>query len=355
MSINSIKANVAQNDKIKRIMNRKILLGVGAIIVAVAFIAITSFIPFIITGEKLRSEKFWTDEMIIVAITIFAMMSALFIGQASNAQNPGSEIAKAKKEFVESVKTIVNVNFFAQWVKKVLQPRDIQFIKERELRRIGIDDYTILQLTDAEIKALSENAQKYNGRYYSQISVDQMEFILELKDGVKKIHLVEPNYYLTVSTIDVDKTISEKSGREQLKKTVKLVFSVASKLLITLIPAMIFAALARDLTATKDVAQALATFFSRMMALISSAFMGYLVGCQTNDIDADYIKLRVDVHKQYLQDNGFAPKTEQELAKEQFVERVKQENAEYGKSLGFNSEEDNKPNNPIVLVEENKQ
>lgn len=339
-----------ENENFRKLMNRKIILGVSAILMAIAFIAITSFVPFIITREKLASEKFWTDEMIIIAITIFALVSVMFVGQASNAQNKDSELAKSKVEFKNSVVKILNINGFAQWVKKVLQPSDIQCVKERELRKLGIDDYTILYLEDAEIRALIGKPQKFEWhhgkesetRYYNQITEEQAEYIISLKLGVKKIKLVEPGYYLTVSSIDVDKTDSEKSGRESYKKTVKLIISIASKVLITLIPAMILAALARDLTQEGvDAAEAWATFFSRMFALLSSSFMGYMVGCQMNDIDADYIRLRVHVHERYLQDKDFKPLTQQEEARQEFIERVKKDNEDYTKQLGLD-------NNPIV-------
>lgn len=352
---------LTENENIKKIANRKVILGSVAMLFACIFIGITSFIPFVITGEKLRSEKFWTDELIIIAITIFSIVAVMYIGQASNAQNPQSQIAKAKVSFKESLDKITNVNAFSQWIKKVLQPEDIQFVKERELRRIGIDDYTILYLEDSQVRELAKNAQKFEyhykditeTRYYSQITQEQADYVLKLKDGVKKIHLVEPGYYLSVSSIEVSKTDSEKSGRESVKKTAKLVFSLASKILLVLIPAMIFAALARDLTAgDADTAQAFATFFSRIWALISSAFMGYIVGCQMNDIDADYIQLRIRVHTRYIQDDKFKPLTQQEMAKAEFVERVAKENKQYTESLKLKDRDEIKINLPIEIKKE---
>ena len=347
-----------ENESIKRIANRKILLGSAAILIACVFIGITSFVPFVITGEKLSSEKFWTDELIIIAIIIFSIVAVMYIGQASNAQNPQSQIAKAKVEFRESLLQITNINAFSQWIKKVLQPEDLQAIKERELRRIGIDDYTVLYLDDNQIKAMAKGAQKFEyhykniseTRYYSKISQKQADYILSLKDGVKKIHMVEPGYYLTVSSIEVSKTDSEKSGRESIKKTAKLAFSLVSKIILVLIPAVIFAALARDLSAgDTDMAQAFSTFFSRVWALISSSFMGYIIGCQMNDIDADYIQLRVRVHKRYIQDKDFKPLTQQEMARKDFIERVKKDNEEYTKSLNLKDQEEMKINLPIEI------
>lgn len=340
---------LTQNETFKRLTNRKILLGSLMILFAAIFIGITSFIPFIITKEKLGTAKFWTDELIIVAITILAMVSAMFVGQASNAQDARSEIAKAKVAFKGSVEGI-KITPFCQWVKKVLQPNDIQAIKERELRKIGIDDYTVLKLEDSQIIELSNNAQKYGDRYYSKISKEQAEAILDLKDGVKKIHLVEPDYYLTVSSIESDKTTSEKSGREQFVKTMKLVFSISSKIILALVPAIIFAALARDLSQKNvDTAEAWATFFARMFALVSSSFFGYIVGCQMNDIDADYINLKVNTHKKFKEDTNFVPMSQQEVAKQEFVERVKKENEEYSKSIGFG---ETKAENAVIIRKE---
>jgi hypothetical protein len=342
---------ITQNETFKRVFNKKIILGVLTILMAAVFIGITSFVPFLIKPENIGTAEFWTNELIIVAITILALFSALFVGQASNAQNPQSQLARAKVRFVASRDNISNRNAFCQWIKKVLQPRDIQAIKERELRILGIDDYTILKLEDGQIKSLAENPQKFNDRYYSQLDKRVVEAVLALKEGVKRIKLVEPGYYLTVSSIDSDKTISEKSGREQKVKTIKLIVSVLSKIILTLIPAMIMAMFVKEVVegaADGQAAEAAAKFTSRMFALVSSAFYGYFVGCQTNDIDADYINLKSDVHKDFEEDKDFVAVDQQELAKQEFIERVKKENQEYSKSLGFN--ENPEPEGPIAIM-----
>lgn len=320
--------NLTQNETIKKVFNRKILLGVFTILIAAIFIAITSFVPFIIQPENIGTAKFWTDELIIIAITILSLFSAMFVGQASNAQNSKSQIASAKVRFIESIKKIDNRSAFSQWIKKVLQPKDIESIKERELRNLGIDDYTILKLEDAQIKSLAENPQKFNGRYYGKIDKKKVKSILAIKEGVKKVYLVEPGYYLTVSSLDSDKTTSEKSGREQKVKTIRLVVSVISKIILTLIPAMIFAMFVKETVEGAEegmLAEAAARFASRMFALVNSAFFGYMVGCQMNDIDADYINLKSDVHAEFAEDKDFVALDQQELAKQEYIERVKKE------------------------------
>lgn len=312
-------------EKIKKYVNKKLLLGVTSLFICVLTIAVSSFVPFIIDPTQWQTTKFLTNELIICAIVIFSMVAALFIGQTGNAENDKSRIAKARVSFFETIGKISDINGFSQWVRKVMQPEDIKIMQEREMRSIGIEDFSILKLEHNEIKALLETPQKYNGRFYKGLSKEQIKALLKLKNGENKIKLVAPEYYLSVKNILVNKTITERSSSESYKKGLFLFQSIMSRLVITVVTAMIFASLARDLATNTNVAESLYTFASRMWAMISSVFMGYLLGCQMNDIDAEYIEMRVMVHRKYLQDKTFVPKTQQELAKEEFVERVKKE------------------------------
>lgn len=313
-------------ERVKKYMNRKILLGVSSLFICVALIAICSFVPFIIDPKQWQTVEFLTDELIIVAIVIFAMVATMFIGQASNAQNEESNLAKARASFFESVKRIVNILFFSQWIKKVLQPKDIENMHQRIMRQVGIEDFSVLKLEYAEINALLETPQKYGDRYYKGLSKEQIKTVIDIKHGKYKVVLVEPEYYLSVKNLIDPRTITERSSKEGLKKGLYLTRSVVSRVVLTVITAMIFASLMRDLGAEGDAAEATMKFISRLWAMISSAFMGYIVGCQINDIDAEYINMRVTVHNMYLQDKDFKPMDEQEEAKQQFIDRVKKEN-----------------------------
>lgn len=313
------------NEKIKKIMNRKVLLGASALLVCVGLIAICSFVPFIIDPRRWQTKEFLTDELIITAIVIFSMVAAMFIGQAGNAQSEQSKIAKSRVAFLNTVVKIIDLNAFNQWVKKVLQPRDIRTMKERKLRAINVEDFTVLDLENSQIRALVETPQKYNDRFYKGLTKEQVKEILKIKNGRLNISLVEPAYYLSAKSLIDTRTISERSGKEGIVKGLYLTRSIVSKVALGIITAMIFASLMRDLTATRDIAVALQKFLSRIWAMVSSVFMGYIVGCQINDIDSEYIDMRVAVQNMYLQDTEFKPVAQQEEAKQEFIERVKSE------------------------------
>lgn len=314
-------------EKVKFYTNRKILLGVSSLILCVVLIAVCSFVPFIIDPSKWQTTEFLTDELIIVAIVIFAMVATVFIGQTSNGMNKDSNLAKSRTSFFDSIVRIDNINAFNQWVRKVMQPNDILNMQKRIMHKAGITDFDVLKLEFPEIKALLETPQKYGDHYYKGLSKRQINTIIDIKNGKYKVDLVEPEYYLSVKNLIDPRTITERSSKEGLKKGLFLSRSIIARIMLTVITAMIFASLMRDVGAEGgDVTQASLKFVSRLWAMVSSSFMGYFVGCQINDIDAEYINMRVTVHKMFLQDKTFKALDEQEEARQDFINRIKKEN-----------------------------
>lgn len=309
--------------------NKKVLLGISAIIIMIAVIAAGSFIPFIIDPKRWMTNEFLTDQLIIVAITIFAMIATIFIGQASNAANDKSEIAKSRVEFDFSRKQVLahpgGTHRFRQWIKKVQQPNDIKTMKERLMSEAGIEDTSVIHLDASEIKSLTK-AGKFGKTYYKSLTKEQIKLVLRLKSGKFKLNLVEPEYYLYAKTIIDTRTPTERSGSEGAKKSSFMALSVISKIVMTVIPSMIFASFMRDLASEGiEAGEAWLTFATRMFALMSSAFMGYYTGSQINDIEAEYVTMRSTVHNDYLKDEAFVCMTQQEEAKAEFAERVHEE------------------------------
>lgn len=312
-------------------VNKKALLGVGVLLAVCAIIGISSFFPFIIDPSQWQTVDFLTKELIIVVIIIVGVVTAMFIGQANNAGNAKSEIAKSRKRFSDNMLLIKDRrSAFKQWVKKVLEPADLESKRARLFAKHGLTQKEVLNLEREEITALIDKPQKYGDVFYHAITKEQCSFILAYKSGKYSIDYVSPEYYLTVANIHNDKTTSEKAGGETKTKTAYLTTKLVSKIVQQLIIAMTLASLIYDTSSAGDAAaQATAwmTFTSRIFALVSATFCGYIVGSQTNDIEAEYINMRCDIQDEFLADKTFVPKDEQELAKEEFIDRVKSENA----------------------------
>lgn len=314
-------------------LNKKVLLGSLAMVCCVAIVGLCSFFPFIIDPTRWQTKEFLSDQLIIVAISIFSVVCVMYMAQASNGANPSSNIARAKVKFLGdgtnegSVDRILKhdrISAFSQWVKQVLQPNDIRTAREKIVIKCGIDDTSVLNLDSHILMLLVDNPQRVEGRYYRRITKKQYK---EVKRALAlKMPLVDPSYYLVCNKYSGGKTISEESATEHKKKTTLLTFSILSKTIMSVILAMIFASLIYDATqGDQGSATAWLKFASRMFSMLTSAFLGFNVGCQMNDIEAHYIELKCFVHDKFMEDRDFKPKTQQEMAKAEFAERVRNE------------------------------
>ena len=305
----------------KIVENKKIILGVLTMIVILAIVVVSSFFPFILDPSRIGTNEFITDQMIIMAITITATISMMFIAQSSNANNEKSELCKAKVQFMASMKLITNHTWFYQWVKKVLQVNDRKDIAEKEMAKLGVS-FEVYKLSDNEIRSL-EKPQKIENTFYKALTKKQIKRVISLKKRVASIKFVSPNYYTSFKSLMIDKNLSEIASGENKKKIATVVFQLTIKILMSFIFASILASLVRDLTQEGGfTAQAVMRFLSRIFAYITSSFLGYLLGCKLNDLDAFYILKRVEAHTLYIEDKSFEYVDEGKL---EYIERVRKE------------------------------
>jgi len=302
-------------------INKKVVLGVLTLVLILAIVAVSSFIPFIIDPTRFMTNEFLTNELIVVAITLSTTITVMFIATASNADNPKSELCKSRVQFKNSITEIDDLTKFYQWVKKVLRKRDKEEIVDREMMRIGLES-DIYYLSPAELKALTEQPQKYNDKFYKKLEKEQYREILYLQKKMLKLKFVSPNYYTSVKNIEPHKTNSEKASSETKKKVSYVLINISTKVVLTLVFAMIVASLVKDATSQQSMSQAWMNFLSRMFSFISSSFLGWTIGSKLNDIDAFYIHNRIEAHRLYREDKDFVKVDE---AKEEYIERVKEE------------------------------
>lgn len=306
-----------------KIFNKKVMLGFMTLLLVFLIIIVSSFWSFIIDPSRIGTNKFLTDQLIIISITISTTVSMLFIAQASNASDKKSEIAKAKVEFNLSIGEVKKAGLtrFFQWIKRVLQEKDKKEMAENGMLKLGLS-YSIYELEDSEIRALTL-AQKYGDTFYKALTKKEIKEVLKLKKYIHNYKFVKSGYYASTSSQGSYKTNSEHASSENKKKILTVVSQLGSKIVLSLIMSMIIASLVRDVSQDGSTAQGWITFLSRLSAFVSSCFLGYLVGCKINDMDAFYIRKRIEAHTLYLEDSAFK---EVDEAKEEYIERVKREN-----------------------------
>ena len=307
------------SEQAKAYVTRKTILGSSALLIGLAIIGLFSFIPYTWKPERIASPEFITDTLILVAITILGMVCMVIINQGLNAQTYDSNIAKATRNFTASKDKITDKFRFKQWIKKVQQPRDIKDIKQRILTKAGIDDYTVLDLSIPDIESLLNTNRIINDTPYPALTKEQINVCKTLKTKGINIELPPPEYYLNVKRILDTRTPSERASSEGKKKASYLLVTVLSKVLIVIVWSMIFVMFARDVAQEQDIAGAFGKFAIRVGNMFTSMVMGFIVGAQINDIDAEYIEMRHQIHEDYLADTTFVSKTIKEEIRDELL------------------------------------
>lgn len=320
------------SEKIKRVAsNKKMLLGLLAFVFVVAIVFVSSIFPLMLDPSSWLTPKFITNELIIVALTIISMVCFVFIGQSSNGVNPASELAKNRVKFFKSLELInPKISAFVQWVHQVQEPNDQRNKNARLLHSLGVENLSYLELDENELKTLM--TQPYaketskGKKFFQTITKEQYKAIINIKRGKNAISFVAPESYLSLNKLDINMTISERLSNQNKKKTSTLSVSILSKVISVLIVGMIFSGLILDTTQGTPSGEICLNLFTRLFNCASSGFMGFIVGGQINDIDAEYINLKCLVHESFLNDTTFKPLSEQDLAKKEFAEFAKKEN-----------------------------
>lgn len=337
-----MKEGLTTSEQIKKYVNKKMILGVSALMFGVAIIFVCSIIPLAIDPKQWNSASFISDEMIIIALTVLGEVCLLMIGQSYNEAQAVSKIARATVEFNRSIEENIGNKPVAhdQWIRRVLEPQDQKDRYRRLLRNAGIENTHYFDLSREELKQVLKQPMTTGSGgdkvYYRQLTKKQYKLILDILDGKYVINFVSPDTYRKLSKIDTDKTTSEKLANQQKKKTYTVINSVFTKTLIVLASGLIFGAL----IPTDDVQTIGETFmklFTRLFSFTSAGFVGFVLGGQINDIDAEYIREKIDVHKRFASDKTFKPLSEQELAKQEFAEFVKEQNEVAMKQIDLNN------------------
>lgn len=326
-----MKEGLTTSEQIKKYLNKKMILGVSALLLGVAIIFVCSIVPLAIDPKQWNDAGFISDEMIIIALTVLGEVCLLMIGQSYNEAQPVSKLAKATVDFNRSIETLIDTKIvaFDQWIRRILEPQDQKDRYKRLLRNAGIENTHYFELSRNELKTLLKQPMtKGSGGdkiYFRQLTKKQYKLILEILDGKWVINFVTPDTYRKLSKIDVDKTTSEKLANQQKKKTYTVINSVFTKSLIVLASGLIFGALVPT-NDTQTMGETFMKLFTRLFSFTSAGFVGFMLGGQMNDIDAEYIRDKIDVHKRFASDKDFKPLSEQELAKKEFAEYVKEQN-----------------------------
>jgi hypothetical protein len=198
-----------------------------------------------------------------------------------------------------------------------MSPNDEAEYRKRLLAGIGIDDPSVADLDESQIRSLTE-PRMFDGECYDALTPEQIEGVIRMKRRGFTLPSVPPEYWLTTKRLIDPRTRTERANAEGKKKALTLIVDLGSRLFMTAAISVILGLFVKE-AMNDDVSSAIAKIITRLWSFMTSSFFGYMLGCKLNDIDAEYIRMRVETHLEYLEDKDYVFKTAKEEAKEHYL------------------------------------
>lgn len=289
--------------------------------------------------DKFNWLLWLSNSLIIFMITVFGLLMGESSGKDKQLIKPDGLYQINKTEYEKTMDIVESeLGYFPQFYD--IERQDEYFRKK--LDHITAQNITREQATliltycqKDDIEMLKTKPLEFEGKIIRQIRDEEViEVIMDVYEGRVKFEGEPINYFLTlngssdnIGTLEVgrhkDKKIKQIKGSNRIVKiATQLVFSLVWGLLTV-----------NDFISGEDT-QAWVNLVSRIVALFTSYYSGYLSAVLTVKEEAEKIKNKVVVLTLFhnaLFRRTFIPKLESELARE-----------EYEKSLGINKPEENK-------------
>ena len=345
--------------QVKKYSNRKTIISLLALF-AVSIVSVVSSVPNLwIDPTIIFTVKFITKLLMSMLIGTTSMLCFIFMSQTNNGENPKSKLFVSRLKFRESAEKILQpqeFKRFKQWAIQVRRPSQTNEQYTLALSKVGLTDERILSLNMEEIAELKERPlKKGTNEYYSKLTKEQYKVVYDIKTGKYALKFLAPSDYLSETTKAQGKTSEQILSEQYEKRTFMFAEKLATKVLFITAMSILFGSIAWQTSETiggdgSEIQKWTTIIFDiagKLSTGATSAFMGWKAGEQFNDFDADYLDLKRTIHLEYYSDNEFVAKTDNELAREDYIkyktEEVRQANIEYANKLGLgeNNEETN--------------
>lgn len=333
----------------KKYANKKTFLAFLSFIMVLGITILSSIPEFVIKPEQVFTAKFVTKLIMTLIIGVTSLVCFIIMGGTSNSLNQVSEIYKARESFRTSAKDIIDHHYsaFRQWVERIRRPAKQIEVNKRILRHAGLTNTAYLDLDECDLKNLVLAPNKELGDKYGvrQITQEQFEVIMAIKNGKTSMRFLSVDDYLLEKTMGIDQTDEEVLVNQFKKRNWMFGEKISSRVLILIVISVTFGCIGwstiqnmeGDMTAAQRAFTIIWDILTKLATAISSALIGFFDGGKFNDFDASYLQIKTNVHSQFKDDKEFKPLSEKELAKEEYVKYHQEQEAKERAKLGLES------------------
>lgn len=323
--------------KIKSFVNKKVLVAVGGAISLFVSIVVMTLVQAgfnwsdIVNNVDGARDLFLSNLTINTAISIASMICGYYLFQNWTYNNPKGEYQVSAIAYrTEKLLYDKTSNKFADWHNDVYYPQEKQAEFEDIMRKSGIQQKEVLDLDMTQVKSLLGKPQKYGDKFYMSLTQEQLDTIIRIKSGKIVINKLPDDYFYNIRGMFSKKRAYIRAGREGAIKSSRFAYQIVSKVIMGVMTTSIFA----GLVASKDGVdeQAWINLLIRLYTLFANGLYGGVIATNMLLVELYFIHYKTHVLQLFNRDveNGYTTKTIEEKAKEEFTNRVKEENLMIG-------------------------
>lgn len=318
-------------------LNIKTGLSLFSMIFVVVLILFTSFFSASIDPSKWGEAKFISSLLINTALVVFGLVSAIGYADDYYRKKEGSLFFVTYNKFNTTKEKITPyLDKFPFWVRN-LHKKELY----EKCTRYLIDDFGITQaraiirhLDQTDIEHLTRPFEKVlrNGKrlYFKALTVEQINAIKNVFDGKIKVNFLHDNYFLNAYNKNNKKTMYEQATEENKGKARKGTFLIASKILISIATALVFAGIGIDSALGSNVGEMLINTASRLCVLFGAIYNGFTITNILVKYDTSFIDYKNTIletfYLEVVQNKTVICLTEDEEAEQDFYSFIGEEN-----------------------------
>lgn len=302
-----------------------------AYVAIVALSVVMSLGNYLFDLENFDGVKFATKVSISVAIAILVILMSSKDGKITNEGKEFGRYAEAKASFKAKRSEIVDLDSFRQWADGPLYERERRSAITDILAEYRIDDYNYMLVGKDDFADLAIGPKECvlkGGEtvLLDQLSETQHKAVKYLREGFR-FKALEYSYFTSSANAGGYAYYASLQTKQRRRK----VFAIAYRVFMIVVST---AALMLTVFSENEggVAQAVYDTTSRLVTLVSSAFMGYSLANDEMMEDMSAINFKIEKMDQYLVElrtGQFVPKSKDERIREKIrdIEKEREEEA----------------------------
>lgn len=336
---NKVNEAMLKNKLEKYGVTKKSIYSIASVLAITILIIILSIFQAGFDSQFWKDIDYWINLAILIAISVFGMMTGEQIGDDTSRNNPEGRFRKSLFKYSTQFERIDSkklFSYFEDWLELYREKRLYRKIRTT-LKDNGVHQMEVLDLDLLELNNLKKfwvkdwtgtnHYDKYFNEdkcesitYFMSYTDEQIEVIKQCLRGEIKISKLSTHFF-TDALNAYEKDMWESAAHSAHKKNSYLTVNTTYRLVALIMFSFVVSGIQPALNEDLQLGSILLNLGNRIFTMITSIVWGAYIGMELVKIDNAYLDFKTSILSLYEEeyDKGdFAPKSLEQVARESY-------------------------------------